>query len=123
MIANADDYALVKQLVNDPISQSLDKAVSDSIRSVVEGVQTLQEQAGGPYHDVSQTKLAELLKRDQSAVSRNVKKAIEQGYLRNEDSYPGQGREARLRLGDRKLPSGSVLPDLEVLFGTPPAGD
>lgn len=93
--------------------------VSGSVRSVVEGVETLCAQAGSPYHEVSQTRLAEYLKRDQSAVGRNVKKAIKQGYLRNEN--PGQGREARLRLSDLKLPSGSVLPDLEELFGPSPA--
>ena len=57
---------------------------------------------------VSQVKLAEMLGKDPSVISRNVAKAIAQGYLRN--LTPGQGRLASLELGDRQLPKGSVLP-------------
>jgi hypothetical protein len=117
VVANVDDYALVRRLVNEPISHGLEVAVSDGIRNVVEGVQNLQSQLDTPFFEVSQTKLAEHLGRGQPAVSRSVKKAIEQGFLRNDS--PGQGREAKLTLGDRKLPSGSALPGLEELFPGP----
>lgn len=115
ILANADDYEVVRNLVNEPLSQGLAVAVPDSIRIVVEGVQKLIDDdmfANG--NGVSQTKLSEVLNRDQSVISRNVQKATEQGYLRNEN--PGQGREARLTIGERKLPSGSVLPTVEELF-------
>lgn len=117
VLANADDYAAVRELVNDPLSQGLAVAVPEGIRLVVDGVQ----QFLGKHDDifeyrngVSQAKLSEFLNRDQSVISRNVTKAIEQGYLRNEN--PGQGREARLVVGERKLPNGSVLPSVEELF-------
>jgi hypothetical protein len=117
VLANADDYAAVRELVNDALSQGLAVAVPDGIRSVVEGVQNFLPTHGDMFENrngVSQAKLSEFLNRDQSVISRNVSKAIEQGYLRNEN--PGQGREARLTMGDRKLPSGSVLPPVEELF-------
>ena len=58
---------------------------------------------------MSQRQVAEALKRDRSVVSRNVHVAIDQGFLAN--LAPGQGREARLVMGDRELPAGSALPD------------
>jgi hypothetical protein len=57
--------------------------------------------------------LSKTLERDPSVVSRNVRKAIGQGFLKN--LTPGQGREAALVLGDRELPSGTVLPLPEEL--------
>lgn len=117
VLANADDYAAVRELVNDALSQGLAVAVPDGIRSVVEGVHNFLHTHGDMFENrngVSQATLSEFLNRDQSVISRNVSKAIEQGYLRNEN--PGQGREARLTMGDRKLPSGSVLPPVEELF-------
>lgn len=117
VMASWDDYETVRSLVNDPISQGLEKAVPDGIRQVVEGVQTVQQQSHYGHSSVSQIKLAEHLQRDPSVVSRNVKKALEQGYLQNDN--PGQGREAELRIGQRKLPSELVLPAPEEIFGQP----
>lgn len=117
VIANAEDYAAVRELVNDSLSQSMAVAVPDGIRLVVEGVEKCLGDKERTIYDgssVSQAKLSEFLDRDQSVISRNVAKAIEQGYLRNEN--PGQGREAQLVMGERKLPSGSVLPPVEELF-------
>lgn len=115
LLANADDYATVRDLINEPLSQGLAVAVPDSMRILVESVEKLVDKdmfVNG--NGVSQTKLSEFLNRDQSVISRNVKKALEQGYLQNENA--GQGREARLTVGERKLPSGSVLPTVEELF-------
>ncbi len=107
VIANVDDYAAVRDLVNEPISQGLQVAVADTIRAVVEGVQSLQKHQ---HHSVSQAALSETLKRDQSVVSRSVKQAIDLGYL--VDNNPGQGRVSQLSLGERKLPTRSALPEL-----------
>lgn len=109
VIANVDDYAAVRDLVNVPISQGLQVAVADTIRAVVEGVQSLRK---GPHQTVSQTALAEHLKRDQSVVSRSVKQAMDLGYL--VDQNPGQGRISQLTLGERKLPARLALPELAV---------
>jgi hypothetical protein len=115
ILANADDYAAVRNLVNGPLSQGLAVAVPESVRMVVEGVEKCLVAEAPFMNSVSQIKLAELLGRDPSVISRNVKKALDLGYLRNEN--PGQGREAQLAMGEIKLPSGSVLPEVEELFG------
>ena len=102
--------------MNGPISQSMAMAVPDGVSLVVEGVEKCLGKEDELYGSktVSQTQLSELLNRDQSVVSRNVHKAIELGFLVNEN--PGQGRVARLCLGERKLPNGAVLPTVEELF-------
>lgn len=111
--ANEADYEAVRALVNGPISQGLEVSVPDPIMKVVEVVQQLQ--LPEPYDEgVSVTKLSQLLDRDPSAVSRTVSKAIGQGFLKNQN--PGQGREARLIVGERQIPSGSVLPPAEEIF-------
>ncbi|MER9842385.1 hypothetical protein NKJ59_14190 [Mesorhizobium australicum] len=112
VIANSADYGLVYDLVNGPISQGLAKMVPDAVRTVVEEV---QRQIGkDAAFGVSNTFLSDILDRDPSVISRVTKKAIEDGYLEN--TNPGQGREARLVIGGRKLPSGSALPSPKELF-------
>jgi len=114
VIAEPVDYLAVYHLVNEPLSQGLEVAVPDSIRTVVEGVAQISRK--GHAGHISYAKLAEHLHRDISVVSRNVNKAIKAGYLRNEN--PGQGREANISIGDRKLPNGSVLPKPREVFET-----
>lgn len=115
VLANVDDYVMVRNLINESLSQSLAVTVSESVRMVVEGVIDLV-QLDAPFSEgVSQIKLAEHLKRDPSVISRNVSKAIDNGYLENVS--PGQGREARLVIGEVELPRGSVLPHPDELFG------
>lgn len=115
VIATADDYRLIYDLVNGPISQGLAKAVPDNIRAVVEAVEG--KNGKDSYLGISNTQIADLLGRDTSVISRTTKKAIEDGYLEN--TNPGQGREAKLILGSRKLPSGSAMPLPEELFEAP----
>ncbi len=114
ILATEADYSAIRELVNEPISQGLAVAVPDAIRRVVEGVQHLHDPDLPFGGGVSLTMLSKHLDRDLSAVSRSVSKTVEQGYLRNDN--PGQGREAQLVLGERPLPSGSVLPPAEELF-------
>jgi hypothetical protein len=118
VIAILDDYRAVFDLVAEPLSQGLEAAVPEQIRTVVEAVDALQnedqlEAPWGQPSGVSQMQLSKTLERDPSVVSRNVRKAIGQGFLKN--LTPGQGREAALVLGDRELPSGTVLPLPEEL--------
>lgn len=112
VVATANDYAAVYRLINEPLSQGLEVTVPHSIRETVEAVSAIWKE--GLRGNLSLAMLEERLKRDRSVISRNVAKAIEQGYLRNDN--PGQGKEASLHTGDRKLPAGSVLPSPEELF-------
>lgn len=116
IVASLEDYAAVYALVNGPISQGLESAVPDNIRLLVTAVEELAGKAGAYAFEtsaVSQRQLAEHLGRDQSVISRNVWKAIDEGYLAN--SAQGQGREAKLVLGERQLPQGYALPEPERL--------
>ena len=115
VVANEDDYANVYRLVNEAISEGLDKTASAEIKQLVEATAELTRH-GPDSLGVSQTKLAEHIGRDQSAISRNVRKAVVAGYLENKN--PGQGKVAKLTLGDRKLPNKQVLPEPKELFGS-----
>lgn len=116
IIATIDDYRSVHSLIHEPFSQGLEEAVSASIRELVEKVKELQPKdtfSNWELRGVTQTQLADALKRDQSVVSRNTRKAVGQGFLI--DLTPGQGRKATLVLGDRTLPSGTVLPHPDTM--------
>ena len=116
VVANRDDYALVYNLVNDALSEGMQMTVTEPLRKLIECVRDLQPQDSllGFEEGVSQSKLAEALKRDLSAVSRLVFKAVKEDYL--VDKNPGQGRQSKLVLGDRKISTGSVLPNPKELF-------
>ena len=121
VVATVDDYAAIRRLLEKPLSEGFEKAVPQNVREVVEAVQILLSKKAPRYNaydadlgigddeGVSQREVAEKMDRDRSVVSRNVGVAIDQGFLANLN--PGQGREARLVMGERELPSGSVLPD------------
>lgn len=121
VIATLEDYAAVRELVEGILAHGLEVAVPDSVREVVEAVTALASTTDSngdtmpwdEFQGVSQRRLADLLGRDISVISRNVRKAIEDGYL--EDENAGQGRASRLFPGERRLPSGHVLPLPEEL--------
>ena len=113
VVANEDDYENVHRLINEPISVGLEATVTDEIRNLVGATKELAVRQDSHF-GISQTRLADHLGTNQSAISRNVNKAVKAGYLVNEN--PGQGKVAKLTLGDRKLPSGYVLPKPEELF-------
>ncbi|MFO1183686.1 MAG: helix-turn-helix domain-containing protein [Bauldia sp.] len=123
-IASLDDYEVVYGLVAEPLSQGVEASVTETMRDVVGGVAKLtggRRQSEFPMSvsdmdtagPISQRTLAAELRRDPSVVSRTVSKAVELGYLENLN--PGQGREARLQLGKRDLPQGTVLPHPDEL--------
>ncbi|RUU14379.1 hypothetical protein EOD23_01120 [Mesorhizobium sp. USDA-HM6] len=113
IIANKEDYRVVYDLLNRPLAEGLDKSVKSGVKSVVEAVREIY-QNGYSLEGISQSKLAEQMHMDRSTVGRNLHAAIAQGYLVNNN--PGQGREARVSLGDRNLPNGTVLPHPDELF-------
>ena len=111
VIATAEDYSAVHTLVEKYLAEGLEAAVPDRIRTVVEAVSELigsrkEPQAWG-QPTVNQIEIAQKIGRHQSVASRNVAAAIESGYLTNET--PGQGREASIGVGKKKLPNGRVL--------------
>ncbi|WHS95359.1 hypothetical protein VPK21_005558 [Sinorhizobium kummerowiae] len=113
ILANEQDYKTAYELLNEPISHGLEKSVRLGVVEVVEAVQHMAK-TGMTADGVSQSQLAEHMKKDRSVVGRNIHAAVNQGYLTNEN--PGQGREAKVKLGSRKLPTGNALPSPEELF-------
>lgn len=122
VIATVADYQAVYDLISDPLAHGLEEAVPAQVRAVVEAVKALQAKAG-PFgtawerEGVSQVQLAKAMGRDQSVVSRAMRKAVGQGFLKDL-SGGGQGREAKLVIGDRELPEGTVLPSPEEIAQT-----
>jgi hypothetical protein len=116
VIATLADYQVVYDLISGPLAQGLEEAVPETIRAVVEKVRALESSAPKDTFGtlgISQIQLAEELGRDQSVVSRHVRKAVGMGFLK--DLTPGQGKKATLVMGDRELPEGSVLPKPEEI--------
>lgn len=116
IIATEEDYSTVFDLVDTALKEGLEEAVPFGVREVVECVSKLIATNPMQYdRGVSQSLVAENLGRNRSTVSRNAFNAVGRGYLEN--LTPGRGREAHLIMGGLSLPSGSVLPHPDVLFG------
>jgi hypothetical protein len=110
IIANIDDYRIVRGLVNDILSEGIEIKVSPSVRETRQAVAGLITGGGS---SVSLTQLARALRLDKSAVSRRVARTIDLGFLRNLEIRRGQ--PARLVLGDEIPDQLSLLPEPEVL--------
>lgn len=115
VIADREDYVIIYDLLNVPLSQGLESDVTPGVRLVIEGLENIiNNNMKEGYEGISQSKLAEVLKTDRSSVLRNTHSAIDLGYIYNLN--PGKGKEARLILGERKLSSKEALPHPDKLF-------
>ena len=117
-IAGIEDYAVVRGLVADLISEGVGRTVSPETRETVRAVADL-----APDHKdgVRQVTLAERLKLDRGTVSRRVRKARDDGYLRNLEEK--KGRPHRLIPGDPLPDDQVILPKPEELHGCTVAED
>ena len=109
VIAEMADYAAVRVLIADLIADGVGATVTQEIRETVAAVQEL----GAGDRLVSLVELARHLKLDKSAVSRRVAKAVERGYLDNQEKT--KGKPAKLAIGDSLPDETLVLPDPAVL--------
>src|SRR5215204_564497 len=96
IIATIEDYARVRVLVADLVSEGIEVTVPKTVRETVEAVMRLREDSNG--EPVTVTDLARALRLDRSAVSRRVRNAKDRGYLR--DLEENQRKPSRLVLGD-----------------------
>jgi hypothetical protein len=110
VVATIEDYAAVRWLVADLVSEGIEVTVPATVRETVEAVKRLREASSG--EPVTVIELARELKLDRSAVSRRVRNAKDRGYLR--DLEENLRKPSRLVLGD-DLPD-----DLQIL---PSPGD
>jgi len=106
VVANLDDYAVVRELVADLVAEGVDATVSPTVRETVRAVDRLTEDKDEDEKYVGLKALSTELKLDKASASRRVKAAREAGYLVNlEDS---KGKAAKLALGE-PLPADLVI--------------
>jgi hypothetical protein len=109
IVATIDDYAPVKELVADLVSEGIEATVPITVRETVEAVKRLRQDSNG--EPVTVTDLARELKLDRSAVSRRVRNAKDRGYLR--DLEENQRKPSRLVPGDDLPEDLQILPKPE----------
>jgi hypothetical protein len=110
ILATLEDYAVVRELVADIISEGVEATVSPAVKETVDATSGIL--AAG-RNEVSITQLAQVLGLDKSAASRRAASALQQGFLRNLEDR--KGRPARLTLGEPLPESVTILPSAEVL--------
>jgi hypothetical protein len=118
IMATLEDYAVVRELVSDLVSQGVGASVPTTVRETVaaastSGARSCPDIACWYETGPNLTQVAQELGIDKSAASRRVTQAIELGYLVNLEQR--KGRPMRLALGE-PLPD----QDSEIL---PPADD
>lgn len=111
LISTLDDYEAVRELVEDLVSEGIDATISKTIKETVTAVSRLHEDADG--EPVSLTAVATELGLDKSAASRRVRRATEQGHLKNLEDR--RGKPARLVPGDPLPDDLRILPATEDL--------
>jgi len=118
IVATLEDYAHVRELVADLVSEGIEATVPATVRDTVEMVERLRDET---EKDVTIAALAEELELDKSAAWRRVRSAIDRGYLENKEDR--KGRPARLVVGDDLPDDIEILPAPERLHGCTVASD
>jgi urease gamma subunit len=118
IVATLEDYARVRELVADLVSEGIEATVPATVRETVEMVKRLREET---EKDVTIAALADELKLDKSAAWRRVRSAMDRGYLENLEDR--KGRPAKLAAGDDLPDDIEILPTPERLQGCTVASD
>jgi hypothetical protein len=118
IIATLEDYARVRELVADLVSEGVEATVPATVRETVEMVERLRDET---EEDVTIAALAEELKLDKSAAWRRARSAMDRGYLENKEER--KGRPAKLVVADALPDDMEILPAPERLQGCTVASD
>jgi len=110
IVATLDDYAAVRELVSDLVSEGVEATVPPVVRETVEAVERLVEDSES---GVTIRSVSEELELDYAPTHRRVKMAEEAGYLRNLEDR--KGKAARLVTGDPLPEDHQILPEAEKL--------
>lgn len=108
IVASLEDYAVVRDLVNEVLSDGLDATVKPEISETVKAVDVLSDSG---KHAVMVTEVAEHLELHKSSASRRIHVAIQRGYLVNEEWRPN--RPAKLKPGIPLPKDIDILPSVE----------
>jgi hypothetical protein len=100
-----EDYAAVRELVADLVSEGIEVTVPKTVRETVEAVKSLRQASSG--EPVTLVELARELELDRSSVSRRVRNAKDRGYLRDLEENP--------RKPSRLVPGDNLPDDLQIL--------
>ncbi len=112
IVASVNDYAAVRELVADLVADAAERTVTSEVRAAVAAVERLR---GTHPRGVSVAALAAELKLDKSSASRRAARAVDRGFLRNEEDR--KGLPARYILGDPLPGDEPILPLPEALGG------
>jgi hypothetical protein len=115
IVANLDDYAVVRELVAGVVSEGVGATVPPTVRETVDVVAEL-----APSEGVVARVVAERLDLDKSSVSRRLRMAAEGGWLRNLEDK--RGRPGRWVVGDPMPEQAELLPQPHNLPGYETAG-
>ena len=118
IVATLEDYARVRELVADLVSEGVEATVPATVRETVETVERLRDET---EKDVTIAALAKKLKLDKSAALRRARSAIDRGYLENKEER--KGRPAKLAVADPLPDDIEILPAPERLRGCTVASD
>jgi hypothetical protein len=110
IIATLQDYAAVRELVADVVSEGVGSTISPTVRETVRAVSELHEASSAP---VSLGKLAARLKLDKSPASRRATAACKLGFVKNLETR--KGLSAQYEPGDPFPDEVDILPSVEVL--------
>jgi hypothetical protein len=104
IVATIDDYAVVRELLAEVVSEAVERTVKPEVRELVAGV------AAHGGEEVTQRQLVDELDLDKGTVSRRVRAALDGGYLLNREEKRGR---------PHKLVPGDPLPDDQEILPAP----
>lgn len=111
IVATLDDYAIVRDLVADFISEGVAAMIPESIRKTVTAVERIIQ---GGCAEATIAQVAQVLNLDRSAASRRINAALEKGYLINTEKKRGSAK--KILIGDPLPNEIGVLPSPEKLM-------
>lgn len=83
IVATREDYAVVRSLLADLVSENLEAAVPEIVRETVEKAKELHGDLDDKDDGVSLKEIADALKLDKGTTSRRVQSALRRGFLKN----------------------------------------
>jgi len=118
IVATLEDYARVRELVADLVSEGIEATVPTTVRETVVALGRLHAKED---ESVTIAALAQELELDKAAAWRRVRTAMDRGYVKNLEDR--KGRPARLVPGDPLPNDLEILPAPERLQGCTVASD
>lgn len=114
VVADVQDYAVVRELIQDVLAEGVESGVPNDIREIIATVKSLEDRPRGDEHyGVKISAVARALGLDKVSAWRRVRRGLRRNLLRNleERKY----RPARLVIGEPLPEEAELLPSPEVV--------